>query len=71
MELKGKIVQVMGPVVDVHFEGDKLPKIKDALTVELDGKRLVMEVAQHTGNHMVRCIMHFRAGRRKDPGAVV
>ena len=57
MELKGKIVQVMGPVVDVHFEGDKLPKIKDALTVELDGKRLVMEVAQHTGNHMVRCIM--------------
>ena len=57
MELKGKIVQVMGPVVDVHFEGDKLPKIKDALTVELDGKRLVMEVAQHTGNHVVRCIM--------------
>ena len=57
MELKGKIVQVMGPVVDVHFEGDKLPKIKDALTVNLDGKRLVMEVAQHTGNHVVRCIM--------------
>ncbi len=57
MEMKGKIVQVMGPVVDVHFEGDKLPKIKDALTVNLDGKNLVMEVAQHIGNHIVRCIM--------------
>lgn len=54
---KGKIVQVMGPVVDVEFEGQDLPSIKDALTVELKGKKLVMEVAQHTGNHTVRCIM--------------
>ena len=35
----GKIVQVMGPVIDVEFE-DELPKIKDALEVELDGKKL-------------------------------
>ena len=47
----------MGPVVDVEFEGQDLPSIKDALTVELKGKKLVMEVAQHTGNHTVRCIM--------------
>ena len=54
---KGKIVQVMGPVVDVEFENQNLPSIKDALTVELNGRKLVMEVAQHTGNHTVRCIM--------------
>ena len=54
---KGKIVQVMGPVVDVEFENHNLPSIKDALTVELNGRKLVMEVAQHTGNHTVRCIM--------------
>ena len=54
---KGKIVQVLGPVVDVEFENQNLPSIKDALTVELNGRKLVMEVAQHTGNHTVRCIM--------------
>ena len=53
----GKIVQVMGPVVDVEFQEQDLPNIKDALTVELNGKKVVMEVAQHIGNHTVRCIM--------------
>ena len=53
---KGKIVQVMGPVVDVEFENNDLPFIKDALEVYSEGKRLVMEVAQHIGNHVVRCI---------------
>lgn len=53
----GKIVQVMGPVVDVEFEDQNLPYIKDALTVENNGKKLVMEVAQHIGNNTVRCIM--------------
>lgn len=52
----GKIVQVMGPVVDVVFEG-ALPKIKDALEVENNGKKAVMEVAQHIGSNTVRCIM--------------
>lgn len=52
----GKIVQVMGPVVDVKFDGD-LPKIKDALEVENEGKKAVMEVAQHIGDGIVRCIM--------------
>ena len=54
---KGKIVQVMGPVVDVEFSQQPLPHIKDALTVENGGKRLVMEVAQHIGGGVVRCIM--------------
>ncbi|MDO5410601.1 MAG: F0F1 ATP synthase subunit beta [Lachnospiraceae bacterium] len=53
----GKIVQVSGPVVDVEFEDCELPCIKDALEVSNDGKKCVMEVAQHIGNHTVRCIM--------------
>ena len=53
----GKIVQVMGPVVDVLFENGDLPCIKDALEVTCEGKRLVMEVAQHIGDNTVRCIM--------------
>lgn len=52
----GKIVQVMGPVVDVEFDGT-LPKIKDALEVINNGKKAVMEVAQHIGENTVRCIM--------------
>ena len=54
---KGKIMQVMGPVVDVVFEDGELPNIKDALEVENNGKRCVMEVSQHLGNNVVRCIM--------------
>lgn len=54
---KGKIVQVSGPVIDVEFEDSDLPFIKDALEVNNDGKRCVMEVAQHIGNNTVRCIM--------------
>ena len=53
----GKIIQVMGPVVDVVFEDGNLPEIKDALEVENNGKRCVMEVSHHLGNNMVRCIM--------------
>ena len=54
---KGKIVQVLGPVIDVEFEDGDLPYIKDALEVQNDGKRCVMEVAQHIGENTVRCIM--------------
>lgn len=54
---KGKIIQVMGPVVDVAFEDEHLPHIKDALAVDNQGKRCVMEVAQHVGGNVVRCIM--------------
>ena len=54
---KGKIIQVLGPVVDVEFESSDLPYIKDALEVENNGKKCVMEVAQHMGKNVVRCIM--------------
>jgi len=54
---KGKILQVMGPVVDVKFEDGDLPYINDALEVYPRGHKRVMEVAQHIGNDTVRCIM--------------
>ena len=54
---EGKIVQVSGPVVDVKFERGPLPEIRDALTVENQGKTCVMEAAKHMGNNIVRCIM--------------
>lgn len=58
MESTGKILQVMGPVVDVEFENrESLPAMRDALTVETDNDKYVMEVAQHLGNNVVRCIM--------------
>ena len=53
----GKIVQVLGPVVDVVFENGKLQAIKDALEVQNGDKKCVMEVAQHIGNDVVRCVM--------------
>ena len=51
----GKLTQVLGAVVDVQFEGD-LPAILNALTTELEGKKLVLEVAQHLGENTVRCV---------------
>lgn len=53
---KGKIVQVLGPVVDVQFETGHMPMIRDALTVDNGGKECVMEAMQHMGNGIVRCI---------------
>ncbi len=52
---KGKITQVIGAVVDVQFD-DHLPEILNALTTENNGKKLVLEVAQHLGENTVRCI---------------
>ena len=54
---KGKIVQVSGPVIDVLFEKGQLPKLREALRVEVEGEQRVMEVAQMLGNSMVRCII--------------
>src|ERR671914_1018651 len=51
----GKITQVIGAVVDVHFDGH-LPAILNALETENQGKRLVLEVAQHLGESTVRTI---------------
>ncbi len=54
---KGRIVEISGPCVDCEFESGHLPKIKEALSVEIDGERRVMEVAQQIGRNTVRCIM--------------
>ena len=53
--LVGKVSQVLGAVIDVHFDGD-LPPILNALTVDNNGTNLVLEVAQHLGENTVRCI---------------
>ena len=52
-------MQISGPVIDVQFEEGHLPKIKEALSVTLDGKERIMEVAQHIGDNTVRCIMLY------------
>ena len=52
---QGKVIQVMGAVVDVKFENN-LPAILEALEIETDGRRLVLEVAQHLGEDAVRTI---------------
>ena len=53
---QGKVLQVLGPVVDVQFENGRLPKIYDALTVENGGETQVLEVLKHLGDGAVRCI---------------
>ena len=53
----GSIVQISGPVVDVRFEGKHPPKIREALSVTVDGEERIMEVAQHLDRQLVRCIM--------------
>ncbi len=55
--LTGKIIQISGPVIDVEFESGRLPRIREALKVSVDGEDRVMEVAQHLGQSVVRCIM--------------
>ena len=56
MKVSGKIVQVVGVVVDVEFEGSKIPAIYDAMTVARDKGVLTLEVAQHLDEHTVRAI---------------
>ena len=54
---KGRVVQVLGPVVDVEFPPDNLPAIHNAIELQTpDGERLVLEVEQHIGNDWVRCV---------------
>ena len=52
----GRVSQVMGPVVDVVFEESSLPAIHNALTVDISGTKLTLEVSQHIGDNTVRCI---------------
>ena len=57
MEQTGIIVRVAGPVVDVEFNGGRLPEINEALCVMVGDEKRTMEVAQHIGGDTVRCIM--------------
>ena len=52
----GKIVQVIGTVVDIEFPPDQLPSLFDALEMDNNGRKLVLEVQQHIGNNWVRCL---------------
>jgi F-type H+-transporting ATPase subunit beta len=54
---EGKVVQVIGPVVDVQFPGDSLPELLNAVVIKRDdGKDLTVEVAQMLGDDVVRCV---------------
>ncbi len=53
---KGKVVQVLGPVVDVRFSDTKLPNLLNALHIKVGKETFTMEVAQHIGDDTVRCI---------------
>ncbi|HHX12073.1 MAG TPA: F0F1 ATP synthase subunit beta [Clostridiales bacterium] len=52
----GKIVQVIGPVVDIRFSEDNLPELLNAIEIENDGNKITVEVAQHIGDDIVRCV---------------
>ena len=52
----GKIVQIIGAVVDVRFEKSQLPRLLNAIECDNNGQKLVLEVAQHIGDDIVRCI---------------
>ena len=52
----GKVVQIIGTVVDIEFPADELPNLFDALELDNVGEKLVLEVQQHIGNNWVRCL---------------
>ena len=52
----GKIVQIIGPVLDIRFENGRLPDLLEAIEIQHDGGRLVCEVASQMGDDVVRCI---------------
>src|SRR5882762_7417619 len=52
----GRVVQVIGPVLDVEFEPEHLPELYNALIVELEGRRVVVEVQQHIGRNQIRAV---------------
>ncbi|HQE70025.1 MAG TPA: F0F1 ATP synthase subunit beta, partial [Atopobiaceae bacterium] len=57
MSSEGRIIQVIGPIVDIRFEDSELPNLNNAIEVyKDDGSCIIVEVAQHTGDDTVRCI---------------
>ncbi|MGD8462393.1 MAG: F0F1 ATP synthase subunit beta [Anaerolineae bacterium] len=68
---KGRVVQVMGPVVDVEFPPQALPEIYHAVEIPRNGGKLVAEVQQHLGNNWVRCVaMDATDGLRRGMEAI-
>jgi F-type H+-transporting ATPase subunit beta len=53
---KGTIHQIIGPVIDVKFDPEAMPQLLNAIDINLDGRRIVAEVAQHIGDDVVRCV---------------
>jgi len=53
---KGKVVQVIGTVVDIEFPPDELPSLFNAIEIPMDSGKVVLEVQEHTGNNWVRCL---------------
>ena len=53
---QGKVVQVMGPVVDVRFLDNQLPKLYSAVVIEFNNQKLTVEAVQHVGDDVVRCV---------------
>ncbi|MEG1027578.1 MAG: F0F1 ATP synthase subunit beta, partial [Oscillospiraceae bacterium] len=52
----GKVVSIIGPVLDIKFSKGSLPNLLNAINIDDNGKKLVVEVAQHIGDDVVRCI---------------
>ena len=52
----GKVIKVMGPVLDIRFQEGQLPDLMNAIQIDNGGERLIVEVAQHIGDDVVRCI---------------
>ena len=52
----GKVIQVIGPVLDIQFKDGELPELLNAIEIDNHGEKLVVEVAQHTGDNVARCI---------------
>ena len=52
----GKIIQIIGPVLDIKFENGHLPDLLNAIEIDYEGKKVVCEVAQQLGDDVVRCI---------------
>ena len=52
----GRVVQVIGPVVDVRFDDGEMPDILNAIEINYGDRRIVAEVSGHIGDNMVRCI---------------
>jgi len=53
---KGKVVQVIGTVVDIEYPPDELPALFNAIEIPTDGSKIVLEAQEHIGNNWVRCL---------------